>query len=312
MLQTDKRSILSILQISQLHVEQIIAVAHRILEKKLLPNELRVTPNSIIGLIFEQPSHRTKNSFSSAAISLGANILDLSESFRDSCLRGESLSDFCRTAECYVNCLVVRSSNSSLITEINEIVQIPVINAGNGWSEHPTQALADFSVIRNNFGNLERLKITMIGCLRTSRCANSLALLLAPFQPRILMICPKELALSKEYQSIAEKRGAVFQHSVSLSDALDDDVLYFTGGKLVDDFSNISEYERYHQWFNFPSGFLNNLSPHAIVLHPLPRGLELPSEVDNDIRIRIFDQVRHALAVRKVILATLLGGNMQS
>jgi aspartate carbamoyltransferase catalytic subunit len=126
------------------------------------------------------------------------------------------------------------------------------------------------------------------------------------------MICPKELALSKEYQSIAEKRGAVFQHSVSLSDALDDDVLYFTGGKLVDDFSNISEYERYHQWFNFPSGFLNNLSPHAIVLHPLPRGLELPSEVDNDIRIRIFDQVRHALAVRKVILATLLGGNMQS
>lgn len=257
-------------------------------------------------------SHRTKNSFSSAAISLGANILDLSESFRDSCLRGESLSDFCRTAECYVNCLVVRSSNSSLITEINEIVQIPVINAGNGWSEHPTQALADFSVIRKNFGNLERLKITMIGCLRTSRCANSLALLLAPFQPRILMICPKELALSKEYQSIAEKRGAVFQHSVSLSDALDDDVLYFTGGKLVDDFSNISEYERYHQWFNFPSGFLNNLSPSAIVLHPLPRGLELPSEVDNDTRIRIFDQVRHALAVRKVILSTLLGANMQS
>lgn len=290
-----------------LHVEQIIAVAHRVLEKNLLPNELRLPPNRIVGLIFEQPSHRTKNSFYSAAIWLGANILDLSESYRDSCFRGESLSDFCRTAECYVDCLVVRSSSSSLITEIKEIVQIPVINAGNGQTEHPTQALADFSVIRKNFGNIERIKISMLGCLQTSRCANSLALLLAPFQPRILMVCPSELALKKEYQSIAEKRGAVFQHSVSLSDALDDDVLYFTGGTFLEDFSDICEYERYHKWFKFPSGFFNNLSAQAIVLHPLPRGLELPSEVDNDTRVRLFDQVRHGLAVRKVILATVLG-----
>lgn len=307
MLQLNKGSILSVLDIPMLDVEQIIAVAHRVLEKNLLPNELRVPPNRIIGLIFEQPSHRTKNSFYSAAIWLGANILDLSESYRDSCFRGESLSDFCRTAECYVDCLVVRSSSSSLITEINEIVKIPVINAGNSQTEHPTQALADFSVIRKNFGNIERIKISMIGCLQTSRCANSLALLLAPFQPRILMACPRELALKKEYQSIAEKRGAVFQHSVSLSDALDDDVLYFTGGTFLEDFSDISEYERYHEWFKFPSGFFNNLSAQAIVLHPLPRGLELPSVVDNDTRVRLFDQVRHGLAVRKVILATVLG-----
>lgn len=301
---------LSVLQIPMLHVEQIIAFADRIIENKLLPNELRVPPNRIVGLIFEEPSHRTKNSFYSAAISLGTNILDLSESYRDSCLRGESLKDFCLTAECYVDCLVVRSSSSSLTNEINELVQIPVINAGNGRIEHPTQALADFSVIRKNFGNLERLKISMIGCLQTSRCANSLALLLAPFKPRILMICPTELALKKEYQSIAEKRGAVFQHSVSLSDALDDDVLYFTGGTFLEDFFDISEYERYHQWFNFTSGFLNNLSPHAIVLHPLPRGLELPSEVDNDTRVRIFEQVRHGLAVRKVILANSLSASL--
>ncbi len=307
MLQLNKGSILSVLDIPMLDVEQIIAVAHRVLEKNLLPNELRVPPNRIIGLIFEQPSHRTKNSFYSAAIWLGANILDLSESYRDSCFRGESLSDFCRTAECYVDCLVVRSSSSSLINEIKEIVQIPVINAGNGQTEHPTQALADFSVIRKNFGNIERIKISMIGCLQTSRCANSLALLLAPFQPRILMVCPSELALKKEYQSISEKRGALFQHSVSLSDALDDDVLYFTGGTFLEDFSDISEYERYHKWFKFPSGFFNNLSAQAIVLHPLPRGLELPSEVDNDTRVRLFEQVRHGLAVRKVILATVLG-----
>lgn len=311
MLQLNKGSILSVLQIPMLHVEQIIAGAHKILEKNLLPNELRVPPNRIVGLIFEQPSHRTKNSFYSAALWLGISILDLSESYRDSCFRGESLSDFCRTAECYVDCLVVRSSSSALIAEINEIVQIPVINAGNGRTEHPTQALADLSVIQKSFGNLENLKISIIGCLRASRCANSLALLLAPFQPRILMICPRELVLSKEYQSIAEKRGAVFQHSVSLSDALDDDVLYFTSGTLLEDFSDLSEYERYHEWFNFPSGYFNNLSPQAIVLHPLPRGLELPSDIDNDIRVRIFEQVHHGLAVRKVILATSLGASLQ-
>lgn len=307
MLQLNKGSIVSVLQLSTLRTEQIVAVAHKILGNKLLSSELKVPPNCIVGLIFEQPSHRTRNSFYSATICLGANILDLSESYKDSCLRGESLSDFCRTAECYVDCLVVRSSNATLSAEINEIVQIPVINAGNGLTEHPTQALADFSVIKMNFGNLHKLKISMIGCLHTSRCANSLALLLAPFQPRILMICPKELALSKEYQSIAEKRGAEIQHSVSLSDALNDDVLYFTGGTLLEDFSDISEYKQYHEWFNFTSKFLNNLSSHAIVLHPLPRGLELPSEVDNDIRVRLFDQVRHGLAVRQVILATLLG-----
>lgn len=311
MLQLNKGSILSVLQIPMLYVEQIVTAAHIILDNKLLPNELRVPPNRIVGLIFEETSHRTRNSFYSAAIWLGASILDLSESYRDSRLRGESLSDFFRTAECYVDCLVIRSSSSSLITEINEIVQIPVINAGNGRSEHPTQALAYFSVMRKSFGKLENLKISMIGCLRTSRCANSLALLLAPFQPRILMICPRELALRKEYQSLAEKRGAVFQQSVSLSDALDDDVLYFTGGTFLEDFSDVSEYERYHEWFNFPSVFLKNLSAHAIVLHPLPRGLELQDGVDNDTRIRIFEQVRHGLAVRKMILATSLGASVE-
>ncbi len=289
-----------------LHVERIIAAAHKILDQELLPHELKVPPNSIVGLLFEQPSHRTKNSFHAAGIWLGASILDLSESYRDSYLRGESLSDFCRTAECYVNCLVVRSANSSLITEINNIIQIPVINAGNGLTEHPTQALADFSVIQKNVGSLKNLKISMIGCLRNSRCANSLALLLAPFQPRILMVCPKELALNQEYQSLAVKRGAVFQHSTSLADAFDDDVVYFTGGTLLEDFSDISEYERYHEWFKFPSEFFQ-MSAHAIVLHPLPRGLELPKELDSDPRLRIFEQVRHGLAIRKVILANSLG-----
>lgn len=306
----NKGNILSVLQMPMLYVEQIIAAAHKILEKELLPHELKVPPNSIVGLIFEQPSHRTRNSFHSAAIWLGASILDLSESYRDSCLRGESISDFCRTAECYVDCLVVRSSNSSLITEINNIIQISVINAGNGQAEHPTQALADFSVIKKNVKSLKKLKISMIGCLRTSRCANSLALLLAPFQPRILMVCPQELALSKEYESLAVKRGAVFQHSTSLADAFDDDVVYFTGGTLLEDFSDISEYKRYHEWFKFPSEFFKNLSAHAIVLHPLPRGLELPEDLDSDPRLRIFEQVRHGLAIRKVILANSLGASL--
>jgi aspartate carbamoyltransferase len=311
MLQPNKGSILSALQLSMLHVEQTIAVAHRILEKKLLPNEFNVPPQCVVGLIFEQASHRTRNSFYSAAIWLGASILDLSETYRDSCFRGESLSDFCRTAECYVDCLVVRSSSSTLVAEINELVQIPVINAGNDRTEHPTQALADLSVIWKHFGKLKKLKVSIIGCLRDSRCANSLALLLAPLQPRILMVCPSELALRKEYQSIAEKRGAAIQHSLSLLDTVEDDVLYFTSGALLEDFSNSSDYEKYRQWFTFPTGFLSNLSMHAIMLHPLPRGLELPSDVDNDIRLRLFEQVHHGLAIRKVILATSLGANLQ-
>lgn len=309
MLQLNKGSILSVTEISMLHVKQMIAGAHKVLDKNL-SSELRILPNRTVGLIFEQPSHRTKNSFYSAANWFGASILDLSESYKNSCFRGESLNDFCRTAECYVDCLVVRSSSSTLVAEIDVIVQIPVINAGNGQAEHPTQALADLSVILKSLGNLEKLKITMIGCLRTSRCANSLTSLLAPFQPRILMICPRELALKKEYQSIAEKRGAVFQHSHSLLDAIGDDVLYFTGGTFLEDFSDISEYEKYHEWFTFPSGYFKNLSPQAIVLHLLPRGLELPSEVDNDTRVRIFEQVRYGLAVRKAILANSLGASL--
>ena len=305
--ETTVNSILSVLQLPMQQVEEIVALAHRILENNLLPQQFNLQPKRIVGLIFEQPSHRTKNSFSSAAMWLGANILDLSDSYRDSRLRGESLSDFCHTAECYVDCLVVRSSNSELITQINELVKIPVINAGNGHNEHPTQAIADFSVIQKNCPDLKNLKISLIGCLQTSRCANSLALLLAPLQPRILMICPSELALKQEYQSIAQNRGATFQHSLSLSDALNDDILYFTGGTFLEDFADISEYERYHQWFTFPLAFLKDLSPQATILHPLPRGFELSSDVDNDRRVGIFDQVRHGLAVRKAILANLLG-----
>ncbi|HEY9846552.1 MAG TPA: hypothetical protein V6D03_10180, partial [Candidatus Caenarcaniphilales bacterium] len=197
MLQPNEGSILSILQLSRLRVEQIVASTHQVLARNLLPERLSLPAPCIVGLIFEQASHRTKNSFYTAATCLGASVLDLSETYRESCLRGESLSDFCHTAECYVDCLVVRSASSTLVAEIHGLVQVPVINAGNGRTEHPTQALADLSVMRKHFGHLEKLKISMVGCLRDSRCANSLALLLAPFQVRISMICPAELALTQ-------------------------------------------------------------------------------------------------------------------
>lgn len=255
----------------------------------------------IIGLIFDQPSHRTRNSFSSASVRIGGAALDLSGAMTDSITRGEPVADFVRTAQEYVDCLVVRSSDPELARFIDSEVRISVINAGNGHEEHPTQALGDYSYLRSVIGTLDDLKIALIGNIRDSRCANSLITLLSPLRPRVLQVCPDQFKMRDEWQACCDERGANFVHSSRLIDAGWARVLYFTGC-LPEDFSDSSEWEQFADWWTETPLGPNDLGSNGIVMHPLPRGNELPAIWDSDIRFGAFEQVRHGLGVRQRLL----------
>ena len=302
---TTKRSLLSIRQLDEQWRKDIIQRGQALYNSISSGAPAMVLQNKIVGLLFEQPSHRTKNSFATAAMYLGAHVLDFSQSYAESMKRGESLYDFFRTIEVYVDSVVVRSTLPTFVGEVDTLVDVPVINAGNGRDEHPTQALGDLSFLLSIYPDLVGLEVALIGPLRDSRCANSLVLLLSPHQPRLTLVSPPHLTLRSDILTTAETLGASITITHELSDAFASKVLYWTGA-LPEDFADTDDYNRYKAWFSLDTTSVGKIRSDTIVLHPLPRGEELPQTFSIDPRAKFFDQVRHALAVRLGLLETIL------
>jgi aspartate carbamoyltransferase len=303
-------NILSVTDLSLSQVDRIVMLAHKVLKEGISPGLQHSTKNKIVGILFDQPSHRTQNSFISAAYRLDARILNLKESYNDSQNRGELFPDFWYTAQTYIDCMIYRSSRASMVNKISKLLDVPFINAGNGRDEHPTQALTDFSVLKSKIKKLNGLPIAFIGSLRDSRCAKSLSYLLALFGAKILMVCPKHLRLSERCHSIIVKRGASIEYSEKISDALNCKVLYFTGSGLAEDFADPLDRTNYMSLLTLNLNMFQRLSSDSLILHPLPRGSELPYDPKSDHRFQIYEQVRHGVAIRAAILALVF--NTQS
>ena len=257
--------------------------------KRFIPNKRKLIAN-----LFYEPSTRTSSSFYAAATYLGHEVLSINNVQYSSVAKGETLEDTIRTLASYVHCIVLRHPEEGAAERAAQVSTVPVINAGDGVGEHPTQTLLDLYTIYKHCGRLDGLTVSLMGDLKHGRTIHSLVKALDNFDVKINLIGPTKLKLPSELYKKS------YLESIELTEnlAMITDVLYMTRVQR----------ERGAQGnYAFTKLDAENLPPNSIVMHPLPRVDELPNWFDTDPRAKYFEQMSNGLAVRKFLLDKILG-----
>jgi aspartate carbamoyltransferase len=220
--------------------------------------------------------------------------------------KGETLTDTVRTVSQYANVIVIRHPRTGSAREAADAVPIPVINAGDGTGQHPTQALLDIYTIKKELGSLRNLTISMVGDLKNGRTVHALAELLSLFKTRLYFVSPQTLRMPEEITSHLKEKGIeIVETEDMMEGALASDVIYMTRIQK-ERFENLSEYERVKGYFVIDKKFLKGLKKKITILHPLPRVDEISKEVDTYPGAAYFRQVRNGVFVRMAILTMVL------
>ena len=250
------------------------------------------TTKKQIATLFYEPSTRTSASFHSAAIQLGYSVLPINEVTYSSVTKGETLEDTIRTIGSYVDLIVLRHGEKGASKKAASVSQVPIINAGDGIGEHPTQTLLDLYTIWKEKLNIDGLNITLMGDLKNGRTIHSLIKVLRLFNVHINLISPPSLKLPDKYLKSTDCESNQFAPYADTTD-----VLYVT---------RVQKERGSKEDYKLSLSELNQLPKTSIVLHPLPRRNELPVAFDNDPRAKYFEQIKNGLLVRKVLLRELL------
>ncbi len=301
------RDIISIRDLSRRDIERILNEAKN-MEEVLLKNiDYRILEDKIIALMFFEPSTRTRFSFEFAAKKLGASVLTIHETKSLSISKGESFIDTIKTVENYCDCIVIRHPRDGAARLAAEVSEKPVINAGDGSNQHPTQTLLDLYTIHREKGTFD-LNIGILGDLKYARTARSLIYALAKFKSRLYLIFPNELPPHREIIEYLEENGVEYYLSNNIEDVIKNlDVLYVTRIQK-ERFADIEEYERVRGSYKISMEILKKAKEDLIILHPLPRVDEIDYEVDNTKHAKYFRQVFYGLPVRMALFKLILKG----
>jgi len=260
----------------------------------------------IMATMFFEPSTRTRLSFESAMTRLGGTALGFSETKGTSVEKGENLADTVRVVESYADVLVVRHPLEGAARMAAEFAEVPVINAGSGAEEHPTQALLDLYTMRKELGSIDGLNVGLVGDLRFGRTVHSLAYALSQYKVRLFLISPDILRMRREVLEEVSKRIAV-KEGLSMDEHLKElDVIYMTRVQK-ERFADLAEYEKVKGSFRLSADELAHARKNAIVMHPLPRVDEIGSDVDNTRHAKYFQQVWYGMVLRMSLLGLVLG-----
>ena len=261
-----------------------------------------------LATLFYEPSTRTRLSFEAAMMNLGGNVLGFSSADSSSASKGESVSDTIRVISCYADICAMRHPKEGAPMVAASKSSIPVINAGDGGHQHPTQTLADLLTIRSLKGHLDNLTIGLCGDLKFGRTVHSLIRALVRYtNVKFILISPEELRLPDYIRDDVLKRNNVeFKEVIRMEEALPQlDILYMTRVQK-ERFFNEEDYVRMKDFYILDKEKMALASPNMLVLHPLPRVNEISVEVDDDPRAAYFRQVQYAVYVRMALILTLL------
>ncbi|GAC1483345.1 MAG: aspartate carbamoyltransferase [Candidatus Dormibacteria bacterium] len=264
----------------------------------------------ILATVFYEPSTRTRFSFESAMLRLGGQVISAESAAKaSSASKGESLEDTIRIIGAYADGIVLRHSETGAAERAAAVAEVPVVNAGDGTGQHPTQALLDLYTIKKELGRLDRLRVGMVGDLRHGRTVRSLALLLAMFPGNELtLVSPASLAMGEDVLSALASRGVRYSEIDRLGDVVPRlDVLYQTRIQ-AERFPSDAEYEHHRGVYVVDQELMRRLPDHAILMHPLPRVGEIDVAVDADPRAAYFRQAKNGLVVRMAVLDWAMGG----
>jgi aspartate carbamoyltransferase len=301
------KDILSVKQFSREDLESVFAVAHemRIMVERVGTFDL--LKGKILANLFYEPSTRTSSSFTSAMERLGGSVIPINEVKYSSVSKGESLPDTVRTLECYADVIVLRHPEVGSAAIAAKAAHKPVINAGDGIGEHPTQALLDAFTIREEIGHLDGLTVTLLGDLKHGRTVHSLARLLSLYKVRLNYVAPDILRMPAELVDELKARHLEQAEYSTIDKALPEtDVLYVTRVQK-ERFADEATYESVRGAYVIDPAIMRAAKKRMIVMHPLPRVGEIAPEFDDDPRAAYFRQMEYGLYIRMALLAMVLG-----
>lgn len=301
------KDILSVKQFNRADLEYIFGVAHEMREMVERIGTFDLLKGKILANLFYEPSTRTSSSFTSAMERLGGSVIPINEVRYSSVAKGESLPDTVRTLECYADVIVLRHPEIGASALAAQYARKPIINAGDGVGEHPTQALLDLFTIVSELNQVDGLTVTMLGDLKYGRTVHSLARLLSLYDVRLNYVSPEILRMPSEIIQELDEKNIVQKEYTTLDEVLPQtDVLYVTRVQK-ERFENQAEYESVKDAYVITPEVMRAAKDRMIVMHPLPRVGEISMEFDSDPRAAYFRQMEYGLYVRMALLAMVLG-----
>lgn len=300
----EERDVVSIRDFSRAELEHIMSVSD--LMEPLSRESSDILKGKIMATLFFEPSTRTRISFESAMLRLGGNCIGFAEPKLTSVEKGENLADTVRVVENYADLIILRHPLEGAARLASEFVNIPIINAGTGAEEHPTQALLDLYTIKQELGKIDKLSIALVGDLRYGRTVHSLAYALSLFDIKLYLISPDLLKIRKEVLDEIDGKIEVSQET-DLKRVLPElDVIYMTRIQK-ERFPDLKDYELVKGSYKLSRDDLKLVKRKTIVMHPLPRVDEITFDVDDTNHAKYFKQAFYGLLVRMALISLILG-----
>lgn len=298
------RDIISIEDFSRSEIDHILNVSQSM--EPLASKGSDMLKGKILATLFFEPSTRTRLSFESAMLKLGGSNIGFADADITSVKKGETLADTVRVVENYADVIALRHSMEGAAKLAAEFSAVPIINAGTGSEEHPTQALMDLYTVRKEKGTIDGLKIAIVGDLRYGRTVHSLAYALARYNLELFLISPESLRMRKDMLQTIKTKIPVTEDAKLESIMPQIDVLYVTRIQK-ERFPDVTEYAKVKGTYKIDLKTLKTAKKDMIILHPLPRVDEIATEVDAAPQARYFSQVRNGIVVRMALLSLVLG-----
>lgn len=295
----------SLVSITDFTKEDILKILRLAKDFENNPNQVLLR-DKVIATLFFEPSTRTRLSFESAINRLGARVVGFTDSSSSSTMKGETLKDTVKMVSSYADLIVMRHPLEGSVRYASEQSTVPVVNAGDGANQHPTQTLLDLYSIKKTQGTLENLSIYMVGDLKYGRTIHSLLMAMSHFNPTFHFIAPKELAIPNEYKYFLKENNIPFTEEATMENLSDGDILYMTRVQK-ERFSDPMEYERVKNVYVLTTQMLEGTKDNLRVLHPLPRVNEIHHDVDTHPKAYYFQQAENGVYTRMGIIAGILG-----
>ena len=293
--------------IANLTKEKILYMIELAQEFERYPNR-ELLKGKVVATLFFEPSTRTRLSFETAANRLGARVIGFADPKITSGTKGETLKDTILMVSNYADVIVMRHYIEGAAQYASEVAPVPIVNAGDGAHQHPSQCMLDLYSIYKTQGTLENLNIYLVGDLKYGRTVHSLLMAMRHFNPTFHFVAPKELSMPNEYKLYCKEHGIKFQEHTAFNEKIiaDADILYMTRVQK-ERFSDLMEYERVKNIYILHNDMLASAKPNMKILHPLPRVNEIAYDVDTNPHAYYIQQAGNGLFARQAIFCDVLG-----
>ena len=297
----------SLVSISDFSKEEILELLDNMRYFEANPNR-RLLEGKVVATLFFEPSTRTRLSFETAVNRLGGRIIGFSDASTTSSSNGETLKDTIKMVSNYVDLIIMRHYLEGAARYASEVSRVPIINAGDGANQHPSQTMLDLYSIYKTQGRLTDLTITMVGDLKYGRTVHSLLMAMYYFNPTFNFVACDELKMPQEYKDFCEQHGIKYTETTDFSEDVinSSDIIYMTRVQR-ERFTDLMEYERVKNLYTLHNSMLDGSKDNVRVLHPLPRVNEISQDVDDNPKAYYFQQAQNGLYARQAIICKVLG-----